>query len=77
MPVARCLKSAEQRGEPRELRGLVDRESGDDREHAEQDDERVGELLKRIVLSLRRVILPQPQIVFLHLDCAANVARPE
>src|SRR5467141_1758816 len=77
VPVPRRLEAAEQRGEPRELRGLVDRESRDDRQHAEQDDERVSGLLKRIVLPLRRVILPQPQVVFLHLDRAANVARPE
>src|SRR5712691_3806062 len=77
VPIARRLKSPEQRGEPRELRGLVDRKSGEDRQHAEHDDERVCGLLERVVLSLRRVILPQPQVVLLHLDRAANIARPE
>src|SRR5438132_8605904 len=52
MPVAGRLEAAEQRGEPRELRGLVDRESRDDRQHAEQDDKCVSGLLKRIVLPL-------------------------
>src|SRR5258705_1468822 len=75
--VARCLEASEQRGEPRELRGLVDRESSEHREHAEQDDECVGELLERIVLPLRRMILAQPQVVLLHLDGAPDVARPE
>src|ERR1700704_2087697 len=37
VPVPRHLKSAEQRGEPRELRGFVDRESGDDRQHTEEN----------------------------------------
>src|SRR6266849_1745266 len=77
VPVPRRLEAAEQRGEPRELRRFVDRESREDRQHAEQDDECVRGLLKRIVLPLRRVILPQPQVVLLHLDRAANVARPE
>src|SRR5437762_4757054 len=47
MPVARRLKSAEQRSEPGELRRLVDRESREDRQHPEQNDERVRELLER------------------------------
>src|SRR5712664_1546920 len=77
VPIARRLKSTEQRGEPRELRGLVDRKSGEDRQNAEQDDERVGGFLQRVVFSLGRVILAQPQVIFLHLDRAANIARPE
>src|SRR6266576_3303810 len=77
MPVARRLKSAEQRGEPRELRGLVDRKSGDDRQHAHENDERVRELLQRVVFSLRRMILAKPQIILLHLDRTADVAGPE
>src|SRR5438876_5818702 len=77
VPIARRLKSSEQRSEPRELRGLVDRKSGDDRQHAEQDDEGVGGLLEGVVFSLRRVLLAQSQIVFLHLDRATDIARPE
>src|SRR6266550_3511823 len=57
MPVPRRLKSAEQRSEPGELRRLVDRESREDRQHPEQNDERVRELLERTVLALRRMIL--------------------
>src|SRR3989454_8162488 len=77
VPIARRLKSAEQRGEPRELRGLVDRESGDDRQHAHKNDERVRELLQRVVFSLGRMILAEPQIILLHLDRTADVAGPE
>src|ERR1043166_1081893 len=40
MPVARRLKAAEQRREPGELRGLVDRESREHRQHAQNDDKR-------------------------------------
>src|SRR2546426_4585763 len=76
VPIARRLKSSEQRGEPRELRGLVNRKSGNDRQDAEQDDERVCGFLERVVFSLRRVLLAQPQVVFLHLHRAPNIARP-
>src|SRR2546427_1117705 len=77
VPVPRRLEAAEQRGEPRELRGLVDRESRDDRQHAEQNDERVSGLLKRIVLPLRRGVPPQPPGGFFHFDRAPEVPRPE
>src|SRR6266436_3999155 len=77
VPVARRLKSSEQRREPRELRRFVNRKPAEHRQHAEEDDEGVRGLLQRVVFALRRVILPQPQVVLLHLDRAANVARPE
>src|SRR6266545_1903650 len=77
VPVARRLESAEQRSEPRELRGLVDRKSGDDRQHTRENDERVRELLQRVVFSLRRMLLAEPQIILLHLDRTADVAGPE
>src|SRR5436190_10188254 len=77
MPVARRLKSAEQSREPRELRGFVDRESGDDRQHAHENDERVRELLQRVVFSLGWMILAEPEIILLHLDRTADVAGPE
>src|SRR5712691_4735080 len=41
MPIARRLEASEQRGEPRELRGLVDRESREHQQHAQQNDESV------------------------------------
>src|SRR5438552_4093750 len=77
MPVPCRLESAEQGGEPGELRRLVDRESREDRQDAQQNNEGVRELLERIVLSLRRVILAQPEEVLLHLDRPADIARPK
>src|SRR5919198_4696114 len=38
MPVARRLKSAEQRGKPGELRRFVDRKAGQHRQDAEEND---------------------------------------
>src|SRR5882762_9656999 len=77
VPVARRLKAAEERGEPRELRGLVDRKSGDDRQHADENDERVRELLQRVVFPLRRMLLAEAQIILLHRDRTTKIARPE
>src|SRR6266704_659636 len=65
VPIARRLEPSEERGEPRELRGFVDRESCEHREHAEQDDECVGELLERIVLPLRWMLLAEAEVILL------------
>src|SRR6185312_14321170 len=77
MPVARRLKASEQPREPGKLCGLVDREAAQHGERADADDEGVGEFLERIVLALRRVVFAQPEVVLLHLDRAAQVARAE
>src|SRR6266566_956389 len=77
MPVPRCLEATEEGREPGELRRLVDRKAGEHGERAKKNDESVGEFLQWVVLALRGMFLPQPQIVLLHFDCAANVARTE
>src|SRR5438105_2015380 len=50
VPIPRRLESTEQRREPGELQRLVDGETGENREPAEQHHRRVGELLERVVL---------------------------
>src|SRR6266550_1211589 len=51
--------------------------SGDDRQHAHENDERVRELLQRVVFALRRMLLAEAQVILLHLDRTADVARPK
>src|SRR5437879_12664261 len=77
MPVPRCLEATEKGREPGELRRFVNGKAGEYGEGAEKNDESVGEFLQWVVLALRGMFLPQPQVVLLHFDCAANVARPE
>src|SRR2546427_12316453 len=77
VPIPRPLESAEHRGEPGELRRFVDRESREDRQHAQQNNGGIGELLERIVLSLRRGSLARAEGEILHLARPPNIARPE
>src|SRR5437016_11407824 len=75
VPVARRLKAAEQRRQPRELHRLVNGQPGQHRDRAEEVDARVGELLKRVVLALWWVVPTEPEVVPRHVDRAAHVAR--
>src|SRR3989441_253960 len=77
VPKARRLEPPEQGGEPGELQRLVDREPGQHRERAEQVDARVRELLERVVLPLRRMVLAEAEVIPRHLDRAAHIARAE
>src|SRR3989442_2989120 len=77
VPKARRLEPPEQGGEPGELQRLVDREPGHHRERAEQVDARVRELLERVVLPLRRMVLAEAEVIPRHLDRAAPIARAE
>src|SRR5437016_1159155 len=77
VPVARRLKAAEQRRQPRELHRLVNGQPGQHRDRAEEVDTRIGELLQRVVLALWRVVRAEPEVVPRHVDRAAHVARAE
>src|SRR5216110_661016 len=77
VPIARRLKSAEQRRQPGQLRRLVNREAGEHRERAQPDHTRVRELLERVVFALRRMFPTEMEVVLRHLDRAPNVPRPE
>src|SRR5439155_9925239 len=77
VPIARRLKSAEQRRQPGQLRRLVNREAGEHRERAQPDHARVRELLERVVFALRRVLPTEMEVVLRHLDRAPNVPWPE
>src|SRR6266566_2390273 len=77
VPIARRLKSAEQRRQPGQLRRLVNREAGEHRERAQPDHTRVRELLERVVFALRRMLPTEMEVVLRHLDRAPNVPRPE
>src|SRR2546426_700157 len=77
VPVARRLKSAEQRRQPGQLRRLVDREAGEYRQRAQPDHTRVRELLERVVLTLRRGLPAGMEGGLRPLERAGNVPRPE
>ncbi len=63
----RALVAAEERGQPRELRGLVDGEAGEDGAQPHRDHARVGDPLGRVVAPLGRKLPAEVQVVEHHL----------
>src|SRR5205085_6423734 len=77
MPVARRLKSTQQRRQPAQLGRFVDREAGEHRERAQHDHTRVRKLLERVVLTLRWMLPAEMEVVLRHRERARNVPRAE
>src|SRR3954464_13663050 len=75
VPVARELVSAEESRQPGQLHRLVDGESAESGNGAEDHDESVGAFLECVVLALCWMILPKLQVIQLHLEGRTQVSR--
>src|SRR5215217_2587325 len=77
VPVPGQLVAAEERGEPGKLHRLVDGEAAGGGQPPRHHDERIGQFLQRVVLSLRRMFRAKTEIVALHLPGGTDVAEAE
>src|SRR5438105_73383 len=77
VPDAGRIETAEDCGQPTELRGPIDCHAGKNASESGDGHLRVSKLLKRVVLFLRRMIFPETKIIFDHRQHAGDVTFPE